>query len=260
MRAEERRLEAGDGEVAGCQVRDRLDPGDALDRRGGHEAAHARARAWVVVHVDDVDVTRFLELACELEHRVRVAAARGVDLDRDCELARAQLALQRRLALGSGAGESGSGSRTTSGAPGRRRSSIAARIAAISVGVVPQQPPTIRAPSSFSVCREVGEVARGRVREHDPAPGEARKPDVRHRRQRLSGAPHPLESAQSGLWARAVVRSDRGDVGVREFLRCPFRREAAERSASSSKVSSATIGSAEALRTSAIALCSSSRS
>src|SRR5919109_330397 len=80
MRAEQRRLETGDREIAWSEVGNRLDAGEPLDRRGRHHPAHACPRAGVVVHVDDVHDTRGLQIAGELEHRLRVPSARRVDL------------------------------------------------------------------------------------------------------------------------------------------------------------------------------------
>jgi hypothetical protein len=93
MGAEERRLESRDREIARCQMRDRLDARDPLDRRGGHQPAHARAGSRGVVDGEDVAVPGVPEGSRELEHSVGVAAAGRVDLYRDRELTGAELLL-----------------------------------------------------------------------------------------------------------------------------------------------------------------------
>jgi hypothetical protein len=91
--AEQHRLQPRDRSVAWREVRDRLEPDHALDRRRGDEPVHPSTRARVVVDVDDVDVARLLQRSRELEHRVRAASSRRIDLDGDNELARAELPL-----------------------------------------------------------------------------------------------------------------------------------------------------------------------
>ena len=102
---------------------------------------------------------------------------------------------------------------------------------------------------------ELGEVLGRRVREDDALAGEAREADVRERGERLAALAHPLDRAQRRLEAGAVVRADRGDVELARALRPPRSAETPPSvCASSSKVSSATIGSAETPRTASIAV------
>ena len=103
--------------------------------------------------------------------------------------------------------------------------------------------------------RELGEVLGRRVREDDALAGEAREADVRERGERLAALAHPLDRAERRLEADAVVRADRGDVELARALRPPARPRRRRASAqSSSKVSSATIGSDETPRTAPIAV------
>jgi hypothetical protein len=67
------------------------------------------------------------------------------------------------------------------------------------------------------------------VREDDPLAREAREPHVREGREWLLAPGHALERPQSGLEAGAVVRSDRGDILIRERGCRLFRFDAAER-------------------------------
>ena len=106
MRAEQERLEPGDRRVARRQVRDRLDPAGALDRDRGHDAAHPRAGARVVVDVDEVRLARLAQGMARLDQRAVVRAERRVELDRDDELLLAEhpreLGLLRRGLRGVG--------------------------------------------------------------------------------------------------------------------------------------------------------------
>ena len=87
VRAEQDRLEPGQRHVARRQVRDRLDAGEALDRDRGHDPAHARAGARVVVHVDELRLVRVADGARRRDERLGVRAERRVELHRDDELA-----------------------------------------------------------------------------------------------------------------------------------------------------------------------------
>ena len=96
---------------------------------------------------------------------------------------------------------------------------------------------------------ELGEVLGRRVRVDHAAAGKAREADVRQRRERLA-AVHLLERGERGEQAGAVVGAEGGDVELRRAAAPPPARSTpASVSAPSSKVSSATIGSAETSRT-----------
>jgi hypothetical protein len=99
VRAEQLRLEARDRRVSRCQMRNSLDPGEALDRDGRHQAAHARPRAGIVVDVDDVRLARLANRSRHFEQRAVVAAERWVELDRDDELFRTEQLLQLGFVL-----------------------------------------------------------------------------------------------------------------------------------------------------------------
>ena len=229
VRAEQHRLEPRDRRVARREVGDGLEADDALDGRGGDEPVHARPRARVVVHVDDIDVPGGLERPRQLEHRVRVPAARRIDLDGDDELAFAELSLKQRLALGLRRGDDDLA---------LPHDELRAR-AAVLVDRVPDRRDLRRgrpAAATDDACAqlpcvrgELGEVLRRRVREDDALPGEARQPDVRQRGERLAALAHPLDCPERRLEPDSVVRADRGDVELRERGRRLLRRDAAER-------------------------------
>ena len=130
----------------------------------------------------------------------------------------------------------------------RAPSSTAARIAAICAGVVPQQPPTIRAPSRARLRGELGEVVRRRVRIDDAAARAARQADVRLRGER---EPVLADEARPSRRARRAPPGAQGRSSRRSRRRRPScRRSTASRAAtpasvcaSSSNVSWATIGS-----------------
>ena len=229
MRAEQHRLEAGDRRVARREVRDGLQADDALDRRGGDEAAHTRPGSRVVVHVDDVDVPRALQRAGELEHRLGVSASRRVDLDRDHELAIAELALQHRLVLGLG----------------RRDDELAladdepgARAALLVDGAPDRRDPDGRRPAAPAddaraelprVRCELGEVLGRRVREDHALARQGREPDVRERGEGLAAVRHALDRAERGLEAGSVIRPDRGDLEPGQCARGLLGGDTAER-------------------------------
>ena len=162
-------------------------PDLALDRRRGHERVHPRARHRVVVDVDEADLAGVLRAcAATLEHRLERCRPCGGSSSTETThspLAERRAASARLLALGS---PSASGElalarrRAARAARGPRRPR--ARIAAICAGVVPQQPPMIRAPSSTRLRGELGEVVGRRVRDR-------RRGRRRGSRGRRSGAP-----------------------------------------------------------------------
>ena len=63
---------------------------------------------------------------------------------------------------------------------------------------------------------ELGEVVGRRVREDDPFAREAREADVRESGQRLAAVAHALDRAQRRLEPEPVIRTDRGDIEVRQ--------------------------------------------
>ena len=149
MRPEELRLDPEHRRVARRQVRDRLEARRPLDRARDHEGADPGPRCRVVVHVDEADEhPRPRARAPPRAGRARTLRA-GVELHRDDELALAQRRAEPRLELLLAERDRDlRARRACSRARTGRSASIAALIAAISVGVVPQQPPITRAPRS----------------------------------------------------------------------------------------------------------------
>src|SRR5262245_25788385 len=182
MGTEEQGLEPGDRRVPRRQVGDRLEPDDSLDRGGGHEAAHARTGARVVVDVDDVDVPRRPQGTGELEHRMRVASAWRVDLDRDDELTLAELPLQDGLALGLARRDDDLA--LADDEPRARAAILVDRVP--DGGDLHRRRPAAASDDARSelacVRRELREVLGRRVREDDALAREAREADVRESR------------------------------------------------------------------------------
>ena len=247
------RLEPEHRRVARRQVRDRLEPGRALDRGRDHQRAHPGARGRVVVDVDEPHEARRLELAARPRAgRGSSRRAAGRAAPRRRTRPRGARAANSRLALL--LAERGRRARAR---PRSRRdarpagsSSIAARIAAISVGRRAAAAADHPRAEVARVRGELGEVLRRRVRVDHPAARQAREADVRQRRERPARSP---ASARAPSARRAGRR--RGSRRSRR-RRAPASRSAASRavtpasvSASSSKVSSATIGSVETPRT-----------
>ena len=227
--SEEHGLEPRDGRVAWCEVRNRLEAGDPLDRGRRDEPVHPRARPWVVVDVDDVHVSRVLERAGELEHRLGVAASRRVDLDRHDELALPELSLEECLVLGLGRGDCDLSS---------AYDELRARAAVLVDGVPDRGDLGRRRPAAAAddarselacMSGELLEVLGRCVREDHALSREAREADIRKRCERLPALGHPLECPERGLQPEAVVGTDRGDVDIRQRPRCLLRRHAAER-------------------------------
>ena len=172
-----------------------------------------------------------------LDRPLDADAARRVDLDRDHEPARCEElgeAGRRRPLLGrsvpsarapgprscAGRRAAAGGRRRRAAASaldrrGRRRSS-AARMAATCAGVVPQQPPTIRAPTASMRGVTLGEVV-GARRVDEAALEPLRQPGVGHDRAGTApsagGAAHPLEGVDRGTRAGAAVDPDHVHAG-----------------------------------------------
>ncbi len=102
-------------------------------------------------------------------------------------------------------------------------------MAAISVGVVPQQPPTSVAPSSIALRGELGEVLGRRVREDDLAAGQAGEAEIRQRGERQPCVAHLLQRSQARVRPGSVIGTDRVDAELREARGRPARREARQR-------------------------------
>ena len=227
--AEQERLEPRDRHVARRQVRNRLDPAGTLDRDRGHDAAHARAGARVVVDIDEVRLARLAQGMARLDERAVVGAERGVELDRDDELLLAEHpgepGLLRRGLRCVGELALADDERRGRGAilldRAADRLDLCRRRAAAAADDAGAEPPRLR--------RELGEVVRGRVREDDPVAGEAREADVRERGEHEPVALHRGERVQGRRRAGAVVRPGRGDIELDEPLRRGLGRDAAER-------------------------------
>ena len=172
VRAQQLGLERHEVPVAGRRVDDALEVEVVLDpERDGHRA-HPDPRHRRVADVDDVGAG-VAQQPRGLERALDPDAPRRVDLDREHEppvgervgeprsgaAARRSSAASANAVRGARARASESrrvGRRSAAGARAARRASAvpsassAARIAAMCAGVVPQQPPTIRAPASSS--------------------------------------------------------------------------------------------------------------
>ncbi len=199
MCAEQERLEPGDRRVPRRQVRDRLDPGEALDRDGGHDPAHPRPRARVVVDVDELPAARVAHGARRLDQRLRVGAERRIDLHRDRELAlsehprelglsRGRLERHHLLSLPDEEGARWAAVRVDRladrGDLGRRRAAAPA-----------YQP----RPERARLRRELGEVGGGGVRKDDALAAHARREaDVRQRCEHGSVAAHLRQRCERG--------------------------------------------------------------
>ena len=197
-------------------MRDRLDLGAALDRRGDHQRAHPGAGGGVVVDVDPADAPGLLQRACDFQQPSAVAAERGIELDGDDPLPGCQRTREPVSFCSSPSATTSSGASKTSGARGLRSSSTADRIAAISAGVVPQQPPITFGAQVACVRGELPEVLRRRVGIDDTAGGHACETDVRKRCERLSVLSHLLECREGGEQAGTVIGADRCDVELHE--------------------------------------------
>ena len=247
------------GRVPRSDVRDRLDPAAALDRAAAI-SAFIRARAIGLSLMSTKPTPPESASRCgDAEHRLVVAALRRVELDRDDPVALAQRRWRAgsRRSRGGGRGELALGE--PGGTRGARRSSTARRIAAIWVGVVPQQPPMSARAQRARVGGELGEVLGRRVREDDPAAGEAgagRGSAPREQRRRRRAICSSAASAACGPAPQFAPRPPRSSP--REAHGSVSRGHARERlGVPSSNVSSATIGSDETDRTAAIAVTSS---
>ena len=79
------------------------------------------------------------------------------------------------------------------------------------------------------MSRELGEVFGCRVRVDDAPAGEARKADIRHRREGFAVPAHLLECRERCKQSRPVIRADRRDVEVGQPSSCLGRGHARER-------------------------------
>ena len=229
-----------------------------------HDPAHPRARARVVVHVDELRLARVAHRARGRDQRLRVRAERRVELHGDDERRR------RRAAAASCVGSlarrdaaSPARARGRAASPTARRSRRSRRGSPRSApGVVPQQPPMIAAPSARACAAnspKYAGVACGKtMRCPDmlarPTFGSAASgaPDVSHLRERARARP---PGRRRGSRRRRRRRASRSRAAARA------RRDAGERLAGRCRsVISATIGSAETERTAATAVSRSSRS
>ena len=248
VRAEQHRLEAersSQSRVVRCGTVS--SPALALDRAGDHQRAHAGARGRVVVDVDEADAARVARARARRSSRPRLEPPSGGSsctetTNSPSRSARAKLGLA--LLLAERRDELALVRPRAARAPARF-SSIAARIAAISVGVVPQQPPITPRAEVARVRGELGEVLGRRVRVDDAAAGEAREADVRQRRERAPVALHLLERRRARpAGRRRGSRRTRRRRAARAARPPRARVTPASVSAPSSKVISATIGSA----------------
>ena len=157
-----------------------------------------------------------------------------------------RLALRLRRRGGEQLGLAGLERRTR----GRRCSSSAPRIDSICAGVVPQQPPMMRAPSALAWAANSAKYSGVECGIDDAAADDAGEADVRQGRERQLrvAASRRARSARRAGRRRGCCRSRprRAAPAARRPRRRRCRREV---SASSSKVSSATIGSEETPRT-----------
>ena len=230
MRAEQLGLEPEHCRVARRQVRDRLEPGRALDRCREHQRAHSRAGGCVVVDVHEGGAAG-LECGGDLQHPAVIAAERRIELHGRHPLALTEHARQARV-LGLLDDREHHLPLLDHERGGRRAVFFDGRGDGADLGWsrAAAAADDLRAEIA-RVRREVGEVVRRRVREHHAAPGQARKAHVRHRRQgQLAvGVVHLVQRGQRRVDARPVIRADRGQARFRERLDRLSGRDAAER-------------------------------
>ena len=153
----------------------------------------------------------------------------GIDLHGDDELAGAELALEERLVLGLGRRDD-----ELALAHDERRDGASALVdGGADGGDLGRRGAAAAADDSraelLRVRGEVGEVLGRRMREDDPAPGQAREADVRHGHEWLSRAAHLLDRPERRLQAEPVVGAQRGHVLIRQGCGGVARRDAAER-------------------------------
>ena len=133
-------------------------PGRLAHEDGGGQDRHPHAPERAVVDVDDLDAALLEELGA-LHELLDVVAARRIQLDRDEELAGVEPALEQPWAAPrSRAPEARrsppgrAGPAPTRAAPrcaGAQRGPAPRAWRGCAAGVVPQQPPTIRAPAAI---------------------------------------------------------------------------------------------------------------
>ena len=214
VRAEQHRLEAHHRPVARREMRDRLEPALALDRRRHHERAHAGARRRVVVDVDESDASGLPQCTRGLDQARAVRAQRRIELDGDDPFVLAQRAGEAGLALLLAERDD---ELPLVELERRARLTLFLDRGADRGDLCRRRPATAADHLRAEIAcmrRELGEVLRRRVRIDDAAPGEAREADVRERGERLAVLAHPFERGQSGEQPGAVVRADRSDVEV----------------------------------------------
>ena len=194
----------------------------------GHDPAHPRPRARVVVDVEELRAAGVADGARGFDERLGVRAERRVDLDGDDELALAQRArelrlllrarrLRRRLAL---AHEERAG-RAPLLVDGRAdRLDLRRRRAAAAADDARAELARPR--------RELAEVRGRRVREDDALAGHAREADVRERGERVAAALHVRERRERGGGSGAVVRAERGEAERAQARRRVLGRDSGE--------------------------------
>ena len=203
-----------------CRRRARSSPDD--------EPAHPRPSPWVVVHVDDVDVTRRLQRPRQLEHGVGSRRGGGRSRPRR-RTRRPRGLLQERLLLDLGRGATRISRSRNEGALGR----LCARRP-------PREWRRSRSASCRSSRRSVAPRAPARARRTPRSTRASRagrrcglRRDWRARRWAGPRAACPCRpsarSRERGLQAGAVVRADRGDVQIGERRGCLLPPYAAER-------------------------------
>ena len=187
-------------------------PASPLDRDRGHDPAHPRAGARVVVDVDEVRLPRLSQRAPGLDQRAVVGAERRIELDGDDELLLAQHPRELRL-LRVAVGRVGELALADDERRSRRallvdrgadRGDLSGRRPAAAADDPRAEPARLR--------RELGEVVGRRVREDHARAGQAREPDVRERREHEPVALHRGERVQRRRRAGAVVRARGGDA------------------------------------------------
>ncbi len=230
MRAEQDRLEPGDRRVARRQVRDRLDAGVRARSRRRHDPAHARARARVVVHVDELRLARLADRMRRRDQRLGIRAERRIELHGDDERPR------RRAGAAAASARSTAGTRRDRLALAHEErarrcafSSTAARIAAICAGVVPQQPPMMprraRAPAPRTRAKYSGVACGKTIR----CPDMLASPTFGSTASTLAGALHLGERAQRRRGPAPWFAPKAASPSARRPLARRVRRDACER-------------------------------
>ena len=148
MGTQQQRFEADDRRVTRRQMRDRLDAGEALDRDRRHDPAHAGAGARVVVDVDDVDALALPQRGGRLEQAALLPPSGGSSCTEMTNSPSRSMRWSSVSRARPPAQPAGRAPAPRNGRPGGGSRRPPGRIAATWAGVVPQQPPISRAPSS----------------------------------------------------------------------------------------------------------------